>query len=74
MTISGNTLAVQWLGLQAFTAKGPGSIPGRGTKIPQAVWHSQKKNKGQFCMIQTKIKGHMSFRKKKSEAMMSSYL
>ena len=27
---------VQWLGLCAFTAEGPGSIPGRGTKIPQA--------------------------------------
>ena len=30
---------VQWLGLGAFTsvACGPGSIPGQGTKIPQAV-------------------------------------
>ena len=26
-----NSLAVQWLGLHAVTAKGPGSIPGRGT-------------------------------------------
>ena len=34
-----NSLAVQWLGLQAFTAEGVGSIPGWGTKIPQAVWH-----------------------------------
>ena len=33
----GNSLAVQWLGLGAFTAVGPGSIPGRGTKIPQAM-------------------------------------
>ena len=32
----GNTLAVQWLGLQAFTAEGAGTIPGWGTKIPQA--------------------------------------
>ena len=39
----GNTLAVQWLGLRAFTAEGPHSIPGRGTKIPQAVWHGQQK-------------------------------
>ena len=31
---------VQWLGL---TAMGPGSIPGWGTKIPQAAWHDQKK-------------------------------
>ena len=35
--ISGNTLAVQWLGLHAFTAEGLGSISGQGTKIPQAV-------------------------------------
>ena len=28
---------VQWLGLGASTAEGPGSIPGRGTKIPQAT-------------------------------------
>ena len=33
---SGNSLVVQWLGLRAFTAEGLGSIPGRGTKIPQA--------------------------------------
>ena len=26
-------VAVQWLGLSAVTAKGPGSIPGQGTKI-----------------------------------------
>ena len=33
----GDFLVVQWLGLWAFTAKGTGSIPDRGTKIPQAV-------------------------------------
>ena len=33
----GNSLAVQWLGLHALTAEGLGSIPGQGTKIPQAV-------------------------------------
>ena len=33
------------LGLCTFTAKGPGSIPGQGSKIPQAAWHSQKQNK-----------------------------
>ena len=32
----GNSLMVQWLRLSAFTAEGPGSIPGQGTKIPQA--------------------------------------
>ena len=29
--------AVQWLGLHASTTEGEGSIPGRGTKIPQAA-------------------------------------
>ena len=43
--IYGNSLAVQWLGLGAFTAMSPGSIPGQGTKIPQASQHSQKKKK-----------------------------
>ena len=38
----GNSLVVQWLGLCAFTAMGLGSIPGRGMKILQAAWHSQK--------------------------------
>ena len=42
--ISGNSLAVQCLGLSAFTAKGLGSVPCRGTEIPQeAAWHGQKK-------------------------------
>ena len=34
---------VQWLELSAFTAEGPGSIPGQETKIPQAVRCDQKK-------------------------------
>ena len=33
---------VQWLGLRALTAEGPGLIPGRGTKIPQGVWPDKK--------------------------------
>ena len=41
----GNSLAVQRLGLHASTAGGPGSIPGRGTKIRQAFWSDQKKKK-----------------------------
>ena len=44
----GNSLAVQWLELCTFTAEGIGSISDRGTKIPQAVWHSQKKKKISF--------------------------
>ena len=34
---SGTSLAIQWLGLCSFTAKGSDSIPGWGTKILQAV-------------------------------------
>ena len=40
-----NSLAVQWLGLSAFTAEDLGSIPGWGTKIPQAVQCGQKEKK-----------------------------
>ena len=40
--ISGTSMDVQWLGLWAFTVKGPGSIPGQGSKIPQAVQCGQK--------------------------------
>ena len=36
-------LAVQWLGLCAFTVEGMGLIPGWGIKIPQALWCSPKK-------------------------------
>ena len=35
--MSGNSLAVQWLGLGTFTAEGLGSVPGQGTKILQAA-------------------------------------
>ena len=38
----GNSLAVQGLGLRALTAEGPGSIPGWGTKIPQASQCGEK--------------------------------
>ena len=44
--LSGTSLEVQWLGLSAFTAMAPGSIPGWGTKILQAVRHGQKKKSG----------------------------
>ena len=36
------SLEVQWLGLRASTAGDMGSIPGQGTKNPQAARHSQK--------------------------------
>ena len=42
---SGNSLAVQWLGLRVFTAKDASSTPGWGNKILQALWRSQRKKK-----------------------------
>ena len=42
---SGTSLAVQRLGLSTSTAQDAGSIPGQGTKIPQAVWCGQIKKK-----------------------------
>lgn len=39
----GNPLVVQWLELRAFTTKGPHSIPGGETKIPQAIQWGQNK-------------------------------
>ena len=41
--VSRNFLTVQWLGLNPFTAEGPGSIPHRGIKILQTTWCSQKR-------------------------------
>ena len=38
------SLAVQWLGLHAFTKSGTGSIPGQGTEIPQSAWCPAPKN------------------------------
>ena len=38
-----NSLAVQWLGLCAFTALGSGSMSGVGAKMPQVV-AAQPKN------------------------------
>ena len=32
MPFTGNSLVVQWLGLHAFTAKGPSLIPGLGLR------------------------------------------
>ena len=36
-----NSLAVQWLGLDTFTAKDSDLIPGQGTKLLQATWYGQ---------------------------------
>ena len=43
-TMRGNSLVARWLGLHTLTVEGSGSIPGRGTKSPQAVGRGQKKN------------------------------
>ena len=48
-----NSLVVQRLGLGAFTVKGPGSVPGQGTEIPQAPQRGQK-NKIKY-LLQTEI-------------------
>ena len=40
---SGTSLAVHWLRLCAPNAGGVGSVPGGGTKIPDAANHSLKK-------------------------------
>ena len=49
---------VQWLGLCAFTAEGVGSIPGQGTKIPQAVQWDQKKERKFWVLFESKV-GHI---------------
>ena len=41
----GNSLAVQWLGLCAFTSRGAVLIPGRGARILQALVRQKKKKK-----------------------------
>ena len=50
-------LAVQSLGLHAFTAKAQGWIPGWGTKILQAAWRNQKRKKK--SQSNSKIKKYM---------------
>ena len=42
-TSMGEFMAVKWLELHTFTAKGPSLIPGWGTKIPLAMQHGQNK-------------------------------
>ena len=43
ISLSRNSLAVQWLGFHANTTGSTGSVPGQGTKMPHAVHPSQKK-------------------------------
>ena len=47
---SGNSLVVQHLGLSAFTAEGPSSIPGWGTKIQQASCNAPPAKKNHIIL------------------------
>ena len=53
------SLAVQWLGLQASTARGQGSVPGRGTKIPQASQCGQNNNNNNNLGENIFVHGHL---------------
>ena len=48
---TGDSLAVQWLRVHAFTAMGLGSIPDQGTKIPSALQLMAQKEKNQTSYI-----------------------
>lgn len=41
----GTSLMIQWLRRRASSAGDPGSVFGWETKIPPAIWRSQKKTK-----------------------------
>ena len=47
----GNSLSVQWLELSISLLRAWGLIPGKETKIPQAVSHSQKEKTGFLLKI-----------------------
>ena len=47
---------VQWLGLHAVTAKGPGLIPGQGIKILQSKKKKKKKQDPTVCVAQPRKK------------------
>ena len=53
-----NSLAVQWLGLCAFTAQGPNLIPGLRTKISEASQHCHKERKRNSSSYFKNIKRH----------------
>ena len=44
---------VQWLGLHAFTVKGPGSILSQGTKILQATQPEEEKRRPSYTSVTT---------------------
>ena len=53
---------VQGLRVYASRAEGVSSVPGQGTRIPQATWHVQFKKKeqglGSQCMVESAL-GHI---------------
>ena len=53
--MSGTFLAVQWLRLHASTEGVTGSIPGWGSKIPQAVQCGQKKKERKYVKREVRI-------------------
>ena len=57
-----HSLVVQWLELSAFTAEGLGSIPGRGTKIPQATRQGQNKQTEKPFLAQGPYKNRWRWR------------
>ena len=57
----GNSLAAQRLGHHTSTAEGLDSIPGQGTKTPQAKKHGQK---GEREKKEKKIKRYATFYKR----------
>ena len=59
-------MMVQWLGPGAFTAGGPGSIPGQGPKIPQATQHDQQKQNGKKSPADSPVQP--SYKRKKEKA------
>ena len=54
-------MAVYWSSGQDsdLTAKGAGSIPGRGTKILQVVWQGDKKKKNHVSWHQEPMRAHL---------------
>ena len=61
--LQGTSLVVQWWGLRAFTAKGPGSIPGRGARIPQAALCGPKKQTKKTSQLSLPPLGHLPWGK-----------
>ena len=48
--IAGDCRVVQWLGLHASTAGGPGSIPAQGTKIGRKQQQQTNKSMTAICL------------------------